>query len=171
MESALPGAPGIMDENQVMARPFSPTVVSSRPTIAAAVMRVKHFVVRDACGRCVRAACGTRAGGAGGVLNGHGGKHTFVIACGYSPSPTSLRRARHPVNNLLGQISNSLLLREKISFEGVARCSVDVVAVLHDASGGIVCRALRREQGGTAMLGQELGFLGGCGTRPDDLPG
>ena len=56
MESALPGAPGIMDENQVMARPFSPTVVSSRPTIAAAVMRVNHFVVRDACGRRVRAA-------------------------------------------------------------------------------------------------------------------
>lgn len=109
--------------------------------------------------------------GAGGVLNGHGGKHTFVIACGYSPSPTSLRRARHPVNNLLGQSSNSLLLCEKIGLEGVARCSVDVVAVLHDASGGIVCRALRREQGGTAMLGQELGLLGGSGTRPDDLPG
>lgn len=69
------------------------------------------------------------------------------------------------------KLSNSLLLREKISFEGVARCSVDVVAVLHDASGGIVCRALRREQGGTAMLGQELGLLGGSGTRPDDLPG
>lgn len=62
-------------------------------------------------------------------------------------------------------------MREKISFEGVARCSVDVVAVLDDASGGVVCRALRREQGGTAMLGQELGFLGGSGTRPDDLPG
>lgn len=69
------------------------------------------------------------------------------------------------------ELSNSLLLREKIGLEGVARCSVDVVAVLHDASGGIVCRALRREQGGTAMLGQELGFLGGSGTRPDDLPG
>ena len=74
-------------------------------------------------------------------------------------------------SNLLGQSVNSMLLREKISFEGVARCSVDVVAVLDDASGGVVCRALRREQGGTAMLGQELGFLGGCGTRPDDLPG
>ena len=60
------GGPGIMDENQVMARPFSPTVVSSRPTIAAAVMRVKHFVVRDACERRVRAACGTRAGGGRG---------------------------------------------------------------------------------------------------------
>lgn len=109
--------------------------------------------------------------GAGGVLNGHGGKHTFVIACGYSPSPTSLRRARHPVNNLLGQSSNSLLLREKIGLEGVARCSVDVVAVLDDASGGIICRALRRKQGSTAMLGQKLGLLGGCAACPDDLSG
>ena len=73
--------------------------------------------------------------------------------------------------NLLGQIVNSLLLREKISFEGVTRCSVDVVAVLDDASGGIICRALRRKQGSTAMLGQKLGLLGGCGTRPDDLSG
>ena len=74
-------------------------------------------------------------------------------------------------SNLLGQSVNSMLLREKISFEGVARCSVDVVAVLHDASGGVVCRALRCQQGSTAMLGQKLGFLGGCGTRPDDLSG
>ena len=69
------------------------------------------------------------------------------------------------------ELSNSLLLREKIGLEGVARCPVDVVAVLHDASGGIVCRALRRQQGSTAVLGQKLGLLGGCGTRPDDLSG
>ena len=69
------------------------------------------------------------------------------------------------------ELSNSLLLREKIGLEGVTRCSVDVVAVLHDASGGIVCRALRRKQGSTAMLGQKLGLLGGRAACPDDLPG
>ena len=66
------------------------------------------------------------------------------------------------------ELSNSLLLREKIGLEGVTRCSVDVVAVLHDASGGIVCRALRREQGSAAMLGQELGLFGGRAACPDD---
>ena len=74
-------------------------------------------------------------------------------------------------SNLLGQSVNSMLLREKISFEGVARCSVDVVAVLDDASGGIICRALRRKQGSTAMLGQKLGLLGGRAACPDDLSG
>ena len=68
--------------------------------------------------------------GAGAVLDGHGGKHTFVIACGYSPSPTSLRRARHPVNNLLGQNVNAYGkdLKDEINFsellEAVAKTNI-----------------------------------------------
>jgi len=46
---------------------------------------------------------------------------------------------------LLGQSVNTLSLGEKAGLEGVSRCAVDVVAVLHDAPRGVVGGALSRQ--------------------------
>ena len=75
------------------------------------------------------------------------------------------------LDDLSGQSVNTLSLCEKAGLEGVSRCAVDVVAVLHDAPRGVVRRALRRQQGGTAVLGQELGFLRRRAAGTDHLAG